>query len=212
MVCGLGVYAASLLHLIAHSFYKAHGFLSSGSVVDRVKTKNASNYVRSGHVYRMAIGLLVSVGLYFSIAYFWGVTWNTEFQLLIIGSIIFLGVLSVQINSWDSNNSLRSILYLMLGSGMVINFFFFFEWILQSAIGNQIPEIHLPSTALIVISSTVLALFLIVVALQVTGDAVQNKNKANRIGIHLRNGLYFNLIFDRIMNSLQLKTETTLNR
>lgn len=32
--CGLGVWHLALLHLLAHSFYKAHSFLSAGSVVD----------------------------------------------------------------------------------------------------------------------------------------------------------------------------------
>ena len=33
--CGLGAYSLALLHLLAHSLYKAHAFLSSGSAVDR---------------------------------------------------------------------------------------------------------------------------------------------------------------------------------
>lgn len=32
--CGLGVWHLALLHLLAHSFYKAHSFLSSGNVVE----------------------------------------------------------------------------------------------------------------------------------------------------------------------------------
>ncbi|MEQ8784842.1 MAG: proton-conducting transporter membrane subunit [Pirellulaceae bacterium] len=32
--CGLGAYSAALLHIVAHSLYKAHAFLSSGSVLD----------------------------------------------------------------------------------------------------------------------------------------------------------------------------------
>lgn len=32
--CGLGVWHLALLHLLAHSFYKAHAFLTSGSVVE----------------------------------------------------------------------------------------------------------------------------------------------------------------------------------
>jgi NAD(P)H-quinone oxidoreductase subunit 5 len=32
--CGLGAFGAALLHLVAHSLYKAHAFLSSGSVID----------------------------------------------------------------------------------------------------------------------------------------------------------------------------------
>ncbi|MEO0326154.1 MAG: NADH-quinone oxidoreductase subunit L [Myxococcota bacterium] len=33
--CGLGAYGLALLHLVAHSLYKAHAFLSSGSTVER---------------------------------------------------------------------------------------------------------------------------------------------------------------------------------
>lgn len=33
--CGLGAYGLALLHLVAHSLYKAHAFLSSGSVVEQ---------------------------------------------------------------------------------------------------------------------------------------------------------------------------------
>ncbi len=32
--CGLGAFVAALLHILAHSLYKAHAFLSSGSVID----------------------------------------------------------------------------------------------------------------------------------------------------------------------------------
>ena len=33
--CGLGIFSAAMLHILAHSLYKAHAFLSSGSVVDQ---------------------------------------------------------------------------------------------------------------------------------------------------------------------------------
>ena len=38
--CGLGAFAAALLHIVAHSLYKAHAFLSCGSVVEQaVRTR-----------------------------------------------------------------------------------------------------------------------------------------------------------------------------
>ncbi|KAA5546111.1 oxidoreductase [Roseiconus nitratireducens] len=40
--CGLGAYAAAMLHLLAHSLYKAHAFLSSGSVIDRSRAVHGS--------------------------------------------------------------------------------------------------------------------------------------------------------------------------
>lgn len=39
--CGLGAFAAALLHIVAHSAYKAHAFLSSGSVIDAAARLNA---------------------------------------------------------------------------------------------------------------------------------------------------------------------------
>lgn len=37
--CGLGLYSLALLHLLAHSLYKAHAFLGSGETVNRAKLK-----------------------------------------------------------------------------------------------------------------------------------------------------------------------------
>jgi NAD(P)H-quinone oxidoreductase subunit 5 len=34
--CGLGAFSAALLHIVAHSAYKAHAFLSCGSILDNV--------------------------------------------------------------------------------------------------------------------------------------------------------------------------------
>lgn len=40
--CGLGLWPLALLHLVAHSLYKAHAFLSAGSVVDDWKLRAQS--------------------------------------------------------------------------------------------------------------------------------------------------------------------------
>jgi len=39
MQCGLGAYDLALLHLLAHSLYKAHAFLASGSVVAQTRAR-----------------------------------------------------------------------------------------------------------------------------------------------------------------------------
>ena len=99
MVCGLGVYSASLLHLVAHSFYKAHSFLSSGSLVDQIQTKSATYNSRLMNHWRILLALISSILVYAVIAYLWGVSANTEFQLLVISTIIFFGILLLQINT-----------------------------------------------------------------------------------------------------------------
>ena len=41
--CGLGAFTAAMLHLIAHSLYKAHAFLNSGSVVSQAASMKAAS-------------------------------------------------------------------------------------------------------------------------------------------------------------------------
>ncbi|MEM1415969.1 MAG: NADH-quinone oxidoreductase subunit L [Myxococcota bacterium] len=64
--CGLGAYGLALLHLVAHSLYKAHAFLSSGSTVERW-TVSALAPSRSGGSLALWAGAaalgLVTVGL-----------------------------------------------------------------------------------------------------------------------------------------------------
>lgn len=44
--CGLGAYQLALLHLVAHSLYKAHAFLSAGSVVEQWRARSMAPAVR----------------------------------------------------------------------------------------------------------------------------------------------------------------------
>ena len=47
--CGLGGFSAALLHIVAHSLYKAHAFLSSGSVLEQAaRTQLTQARARSG--------------------------------------------------------------------------------------------------------------------------------------------------------------------
>ena len=41
--CGLGAFTIAAVHLIAHSLYKAHAFLNSGSVIDQANTTRQAN-------------------------------------------------------------------------------------------------------------------------------------------------------------------------
>lgn len=65
--CGLGAFHLALLHVVAHSLYKAHAFLSSGSVV-LAKPKveiPPSNWASIGIGLLSALGVTVAAGWWF---------------------------------------------------------------------------------------------------------------------------------------------------
>lgn len=55
--CGLGAWHLALMHLLAHSFYKAHTFLSSGSIVQQWRASHLVHTPRAkpGHLFAAAI-------------------------------------------------------------------------------------------------------------------------------------------------------------
>jgi NAD(P)H-quinone oxidoreductase subunit 5 len=61
--CGLGAWHLALMHLLAHSLYKAHTFLSSGSVVQQWRASHLvhSKRVRMWHL--MAAAILVAIAV-----------------------------------------------------------------------------------------------------------------------------------------------------
>ncbi|MEM6962295.1 MAG: NADH-quinone oxidoreductase subunit L [Myxococcota bacterium] len=50
--CSLGAYPLALLHLLAHSFYKAYAFLSSGGVVEDFRVRSLNHASRTSHLGR----------------------------------------------------------------------------------------------------------------------------------------------------------------
>ncbi len=65
--CGLGAWHLALLHLLAHSFYKAHTFLSSGSVVQQWR---ASHLVHSHpvRIWHLLAGVILIGGPFYAAA------------------------------------------------------------------------------------------------------------------------------------------------
>ena len=87
MELGLGLFVLGLLHLIAHSLYKAHAFLSSGSIVDQLRAPSAPGKRPAGPALWGAT-VLVSGGIVYSMAALWGLSPVHEPALIALGIIL----------------------------------------------------------------------------------------------------------------------------
>jgi len=90
--CGLGLYSLAMLHLVAHSLYKAHAFLASGSGVDafRAPTMTSSNGdFRFGRLLiALATGGLMTVG----VGAVFGITPESQPALIATGTIVAIAI------------------------------------------------------------------------------------------------------------------------
>ncbi len=68
MECGLGLYELAFLHLLAHSLYKAHAFLSAGSTVDQRRRADLAPVIQLPSPRRLIVAGAVAMPLTMLIA------------------------------------------------------------------------------------------------------------------------------------------------
>jgi len=202
LICGFGVYSAALLHVVAHSFYKAHAFLSSGSVIDSVRARKVNVPKRMGSAARVGLGILTSMGIYALFCYIWGVNPVEDFSLMATGAIIVMGLSQIISGTLDSKGTYKAVLQTAGLAFFVALSFFSFEHTARVLLGSQIPSYTNPGFTIKSAAAVVLAIYSAVVLLQLFSSKL-NKDLGYTLGVHLRNGLYANVIFDRMIGSLK---------
>ncbi len=203
LICGFGVYTAAMLHLVAHSFYKAHAFLSSGSVIDVVRANKVKLSKRLGSTVRIIGSIIFALSIYLLMAMLWEIDPIHEFTLLATGAIVVMGLSQILVPIFDTRTSLIGVIKTS-GLTMLVALSFFslessFDWMLKS----QIPVVSQPTTVIIVLTSIILLVFGIAVLLQLLPPILNNSDKAQRWRVHFKNGFYANARFDRIVGSLK---------
>ena len=207
MVCGMGAYPAALLHLVAHSFYKAHAFLSSGSVIDEKRASGVRLPGRLGSPIRVAGSLVVATGIYLALAVAWGVDLTGDPVVLALGAILVMGTTQIVAPALDSTGSIAGTLRAGLLALLVTTSFFTLESGAHHLLEATVPTGGARATVQLIAIACVLAAFLGAVGFQIFEPARTSSRRQRALAVHLRNGLYANAWFDRAVGAL--KTPTT---
>jgi NAD(P)H-quinone oxidoreductase subunit 5 len=211
LLCGFGVYAAAMLHLVAHSFYKAHAFLSSGSVIDVIKASKIKLPERNTNPLVLIISIILAFAIFGGLAVLWGVNPIDELSLLVISCIIVMGLSMLIGTILSTKNSQQLILKVVLIAAVVALAFFSLESLMATGIQSQIPAISQPSIAVTVLLFFWLAIFVGLVLVQMFSKSIMSSAFWRRWSIHFRNGLYANVIYDRWVGALYIKSSPNEN-
>lgn len=203
LICGFGVHTAAILHVVAHSFYKAHAFLSSGSVIDAVRARKIVSPKRKGSIIRISLGIALALGIYAAVCAIWGINPNQNFGLLVTGAIMVMGISQVIVTILDTKSTIDSLLASAGIALLVILSFFTLEHAASILLIEQLPIHYEPTMVIKLASVLIISCYGGVVFLQLTAPARNGNRIGYRLGIHLRNGFYVNVIFDRMIGSLK---------
>lgn len=207
MVCGLGAYPAAMLHLVAHSFYKAHAFLSSGSVIDLIRAGKIVRTSQTVTPFKVVAGISMALALYTGFALLWGIDPVNEFALLVVGAVIVMG-LSRLFTSALKMKSSALLLQTALLALMVTVAFFTLESSARFLLNNQVPALALPGWGKIITAGFLLLAFGLAVFIQIIAPQLSPNPFYRSFAIHIRNGFYANALFDRLIGALSIHSTT----
>jgi NAD(P)H-quinone oxidoreductase subunit 5 len=197
--CGLGLFPLALLHIIAHSLYKAHSFLASGGAVERVAAIKRPGPVAIpdagavGRAFLAALALYVTIGLGFGFQ-------HKSPQAIAVGAILIFGVAYMLAQGFADTApkalTRRTALYALATSIA----YFALQMIATWATAGVLPPVPAPGAlqwALIVLAVTSFGLVAIV---QAMFPLWAYHPAAAGLRVHLSNGFYANTLFDRLIS------------
>ncbi len=199
--CGLGAFSIAVLHLVAHSIYKAHAFLSSGSVVAISKSSWKPTVKATAHPLVMLFSLVCSAALTLIAATAWGVAPRTEPGALILGAVLMMALTQLLWSLWGQSVSTR-----LIGAGIVLA-----SAVSVAYFGLHIAFHHLMISALPtgersglnpLWTAAIIGVFAAVLMLQSQLPQWATRSWCRSLYVHARNGFYFNTLANRAIQSV----------
>ena len=202
--CGLALFPLALLHIVAHSLYKAHAFLASGMAVDGVAAIRRPGPVAIPNGLAVGRAFLIALVIYASVGLIFGVTGKSP-QAIALGAILIFGVAyllaqgladaapKVLTQRTAAFSVAAAIGYFALQTGA--------EWLMY----GTLPATPAPGPlewALIVLA---LLSFGLVAIAQAMFPLWAYHPAAAGMRVHLSNGLYANAIFDKLLRGWSSK-------
>nr|WP_294564876.1 NADH-quinone oxidoreductase subunit L [uncultured Rhodopila sp.] len=198
--CGLGAFSAATLHIVAHSFYKAHAFLSSGSVIDIYRTSFTPNPGGKPHKLRwiFAIGGVLAVTFVFSVAT--GYTITAQPGVFALGAVLLLSLTHLVANGIDERpNGYVVGRVLAMACFVAIGYFglqFGSDYLLDGSLPKAQP-LRGPFGVLLV--AMIVGSYAVVIFLQGSAAKHQAQPRWQALYAHVHSGFYVNTLANRLV-------------
>jgi len=195
--CGFGAFAPATLHIVAHSLYKAHAFLSSGEAVSAAQAAAAPKPASLGALLpalALSVALYVAIGALMSGGEHGAVIWA-------LGAIFTMGVFVLLAKGGAQPaifvrtaalSTVASALYFGAQTGMA------------AVLRGVAPEPIAQGPISLALIGFAVATFALVTLAQI-GGAGRGAHGLGGFYVHAANGFYANAYFNRFVGALRLR-------
>ncbi|WP_181363141.1 proton-conducting transporter membrane subunit [Sulfoacidibacillus thermotolerans] len=198
--CGLGLYSLAVLHIISHSAYKAHAFLSSGSVVDHYRAPVLPHVSRTATVWNLVLSLLLSTFIASGIGILVGVHFSKQRALIVMGVILTVAIsqLFLQVLNKQKIKKSRLLLTMIVVSLSISTAYFGLDALFEVLLGRSFPAVQvLTNTLGNLLLGLITAVFVGLLLIQQMLPRIRYYPFWQYVYVHLYNGLYMDMLLTR---------------
>ncbi len=200
MQCGLALFPLALLHIVAHSLYKGHAFLSSGTAVELVASNGRPGPIAIpdgravGRAFALALAIYAVIGLAFGF-------WAKSPQAIALGAILIFGIAYLIAQGLaDAAPRVLARLTALYAVAASVSYFALqtgAEWLTAATL----PAAPAPGPLEWVLLALAVLSFGLVAVAQALFPLWSGHPAAAGLRVHLANGLYLNAMFDRLVGN-----------
>jgi NAD(P)H-quinone oxidoreductase subunit 5 len=202
--CGLALFPFALLHIVAHSLYKAHAFLASGGAVERVASIRRPGPVAIPGPGAVARAFAVALVIYALAGFAFGFEGKSP-QAIALGAILIFGVAYLLAQGFADKAPKLLTRYTAFYSLLTASAYFALQEIATVLLSGTVPQTPPPGPLEWALILLALLSFGLVAIAQAAFPLWSGHPAAAGLRVHLANGLYLNALTDRLLGSWTVK-------
>jgi NAD(P)H-quinone oxidoreductase subunit 5 len=202
--CGLALFPLALLHIVAHSLYKAHSFLAAGGAVERIAANRRPGAIAIPGAGAVGQAFVLALAIYAAVGFGFGFQHKSP-QAIALGAILIFGV-AYMLAQGLADAAPKALTRRTIGYAIATSVSYFaLQSCAVSLTSGALPAAPAPGPlqwGLIVLAVISFGLVAIV---QAMFPLWAYHPAAAGLRVHLSNGFYANAIFDRLLGGWRLR-------
>ncbi len=196
--CGLGLYSLAMLHLVAHSLYKAHAFLASGSGVDAHRAPVIRYPAKGFQFGQLFLALVIAGALAAGVGAAFGVTWREQPALIAAGAVVAIAASQLILQAATLLGPAALLRAAGLGAVVLLAYFILHALFDHALAGSVLPLRHAAGAFQSVLVPLTITAFVGLLLMQQFIKAARSELR-DRLYLHLYNGLYIDVYITRLL-------------
>lgn len=203
--CGLGAFHLAALHLVAHSLYKGHAFLSCGSAVETAKKLNAKPHYARLNPSRIWLAIGVSIAIVVGLSIPFEVTPSEKPGMLVLSMVVVMALTQLLWTAMRRGQVGIAFAGTAGVAGSIAALYYLLAMVADNMLSSALPA-HVPSAPIFESIIAVLLLGFLVTSIRFQDGEPGFLTVAykRRLYVHALNGFYMNTLANRFARAIGL--------